>query len=170
MVALCVVPLAFAHPERTPAVPLPHLSAALPPSLLKAGRIAVQLALIVAVCLLGDRLAALLPIDVPGNICSMVLLLAFLLTGVVKAENIQDAADFLLKHMAVFFVPAGVAVMGSYSVLAGSIAKLLLVCLLTTVLVFFVTSLTVTLTMRALERRDAREAAAVPASLAVEED
>ena len=119
----------------------------------------MQLALIVSVCLAGDKLSEVLPIDVPGNICSMVLLLAFLLGGVIKMESISDAADFLLDNMAVFFVPAAVAVMGVYSVIENVILKLVVVTLLTTVIVFFVTSFTVTFVSGLMARAERRRAA-----------
>lgn len=122
----------------------------------KAGRILLQLGLILAICLAGDQVSALLPVDVPGNICSMVLLLAFLLGGVIRMENIADAANFLLDNMAVFFVPAAVAIMGSVDLLAGNILKLVLICLITTVLVFFVTSFTVSTVANLMARREAR--------------
>lgn len=126
----------------------------------KAGRIVLQLGLILAVCLAGEKISEMLPIDVPSNICSMVLLLVFLLGGVIRMESISDAADFLLDNMAVFFIPAAVAIMGSVDLLAGNILKLVLICLITTVLVFFVTSFTVSTVANLMARREERAAAA----------
>lgn len=122
----------------------------------RAGRIVLQLALIWAVCLAGEKVADVLPVDVPGNICAMVLLLVFLISGVIRMESISEAADFLLDNMAVFFIPAAVAIMGSVDILAGSIIKLVVICLITTVLVFFVTSFTVSAVAGLLARRETR--------------
>lgn len=122
----------------------------------KSMRIILQLGLIVAVCLSGEQISHVLPIAIPSNICSMLLLLVFLVGGVLKIENIGEASDFLLDHMSIFFIPAAVAIMGSVSLLAGNILKLVLICLITTVLVFVVTSFTVSGTMRlmaAMQRR-----------------
>lgn len=126
----------------------------------RAFRVCMQLLLIYAVCLTGEKLASLVPIGVPGNIVSMILLLVFLLSGVIRMESIGLAADFLLDHMAVFFVPAAVSIMGSFDLIAPNLLKLLAVCLITTVLVFFVTSYTVSATMRLM----ARAGHGVPAS------
>lgn len=123
----------------------------------KAWRITLQLALIMAVCLAGEKIADVLPIDIPGNICSMILLLLFLVSGVIRMGSIKDAADFLLDNMAVFFIPAAVAIMGSFDLLAGNIIKLVAICLITTVLVFFVTSFTVSTVANLMARREARK-------------
>ena len=124
----------------------------------RAARIVLQLALIGAVCLAGEKVASALPIDVPGNICAMVLLLVFLVSGVIRMESISDAANFLLDNMAVFFIPAAVAILGSFDLLAGNVVKLVVICLVTTVLVFFVTSFTVSTVANLLARRERRGA------------
>ncbi len=125
----------------------------------KAARIILQLGLIVAVCLAGERLSDLLPVDVPSNICSMVLLLVFMVGGVIKMECISDAADFLLDNMAVFFVPAAVAVMGVFDQIEDVLVKLVAITFLTTIIVFFVTSFTVSTVANLMARREARRQA-----------
>lgn len=127
-------------------------------------RVILQLGLIVAVCLAGEKIASVLPINIPGNICSMLLLLVFLAGGVIRMESIGDAANFLLDNMAIFFIPAAVAIMGSFDLLAGNILKLVLICLITTVLVFFVTSFTVATVANLMERRRTHAAATSSAS------
>ena len=134
----------------------------------KTCRIALQLGLILAICFTGEKLSGVLPIDIPSNICSMVLLLVFLISGVVRMDSISEAADFLLDHMAVFFIPAAVAIMGSFDLLAGNIVKLVVICLITTVLVFFVTSFTVSTVANLMARRTIRAQAASPAPSAPE--
>ena len=130
----------------------------------KTVRIVLQLGLILAICFAGEKLSEVLPVDIPSNICSMVLLLVFLASGVVRMDSISDAADFLLDHMAVFFIPAAVAIMGSFDVLAGNIVKLVAICLITTVLVFFVTSFTVSTVANLMARHAAKAPAAAAPS------
>ncbi len=126
----------------------------------KAFRIILQLGLILAICLAGEQISEVLPFDFPSNICSMLLLLLFLVTGVLKMDNISEAADFLLDNMAIFFIPAAVAIMGSVDLLAGNILKLVIICLITTVLVFFVTSYTVSGVAKLMARIESRRASA----------
>ena len=126
----------------------------------KAVRIFLQLGLIITVCLAGEQLSNLLPVDVPSNICSMVLLLVFMLGGVIKMECISDAADFLLDNMAIFFVPAAVAVMGIFDQIEDVLVKLVIITFLTTIIVFFVTSFTVSTVANIMARGEERKAAA----------
>ena len=124
----------------------------------KVWRIVLQLGLIIAVCLAGEQISDMLPIDVPSNICSMVLLLVFMLGGVIKMECISDAADFLLDNMAIFFVPAAVAVMGIFGQIEDVVIKLVLITFLTTIIVFFVTSFTVSTVANLMARSEVRAA------------
>jgi holin-like protein len=67
---------------------------------------------ILLICqLLGELISRVLQVPIPGNVLGMVLLLAALLLGLIKLAWVEEAAELLLKHMAMFFVPAGVGVM-----------------------------------------------------------
>ena len=59
----------------------------------------------------GEGLATLFALPIPGNVIGMALLLAALGAGWIKVEWLQEAAELLLSYMALFFVPAGVGVM-----------------------------------------------------------
>ena len=114
----------------------------------------VDLAIVVAVYAAGCALASVLPIHLPGNIVGMVLLLVLLGTGLLKARHVGDACDCLLDNMSLFFIPAGVAILGCVSLLEGNAAKFALVCVVTTVLVFLATSYTVMLVSRLLAKHN----------------
>lgn len=108
-----------------------------------AGHFAIQLAFLLGVCYVGNAVSATLPVSVPGNIVSMTLLLTLLVSGIVDASRIKLVSDFLLKYMPVFFIPAGVTILGCLPLIQGRIPQFILVCLITTVMVFLSTSLTV---------------------------
>ena len=55
-----------------------------------------ELALIFGICLVGEGVAALLPVTFPASVISMVLLMVLLLTGVVKDRHIQKVSHFLV--------------------------------------------------------------------------
>jgi len=61
--------------------------------------------------LLGELISRTSGVPIPGNVIGMALLLAALACGLVKVAWIEEAAELLLSHMALFFVPAGVGVM-----------------------------------------------------------
>jgi holin-like protein len=52
-----------------------------------------------------------LDLPIPGNVLGVVALFLLLLSGVLKLQHVQDAADFLLKHLVFFFVPVAVGLM-----------------------------------------------------------
>lgn len=64
--------------------------------------------------LLGEVLARLLHLPVPGPVIGMVLLFAFLLLrhrdGEPPPEQLERVSDALLGHLGLLFVPAGVGV------------------------------------------------------------
>lgn len=103
----------------------------------------LQIGLVFGICLLGQIVAALLPIAFPGSVISMVLLFLLLLFKVVRVDHIQKKADFLLKNMAFFFIPAGVGIVAQFDAIKNSIPALLVVVVLTTVLTFGSTALVV---------------------------
>ena len=86
----------------------------------------------------------------------MGLLLTCLVTGILKRKHVGMACDYLIDNMSIFFVPAGVGIMGCVSLLQGAAAlKFAFVCIVTTVLVFLSTSATVVLVQRLMEKRAA---------------
>ena len=94
----------------------------------------------------------LLPFPFPASVIGMVLLFVLLATGLLKLEHVREKADFLLANMAFFFLPAGVSVMNYFDVLSSALVPLLVICLVTTVLVFGATALSIKLTLRLMGR------------------
>ena len=103
----------------------------------------LQIGLVFGICLLGQIVAALLPIAFPGSVISMVLLFLLLVFKLVRVDHIQKKADFLLKNMAFFFIPAGVGILAQFDAIKNSIPALLVVVVLTTLLTFGSTALVV---------------------------
>lgn len=104
-----------------------------------------QLAIILVICFLGEVLNRLFNVPIPGNVIGMVLLLIALLTGIIKLESIENVTDFLLKHLAFFFVPAGIGVISSFDIIKSSLIPMLIVIILSTIIVIAVTGITVQL-------------------------
>jgi holin-like protein len=67
---------------------------------------------IIFICLLiGEGLAHLLRLPIPGNVIGMVTLTAALMLGIVRVEQVKPVADGLLKQLALLFVPPGVGLL-----------------------------------------------------------
>ena len=76
-----------------------------------------QFLIILAVSLLGEILKAALPLPIPASIYGMVFMFIFLLTGIIKLDQVKEAGKFLIEIMPVMFIPAGVGLMSSWGVL-----------------------------------------------------
>ena len=114
-----------------------------------------ELALIFGICLVGEGVAALLPVACPARVISMVLLMVLLLTGVVKDRHIQTASHFLVANMAFFFLPSFVGLLEHIELLKSQLVPLLLIIVLTTPVVYLITGWTVRLLM--LRHRNRKE-------------
>lgn len=114
-----------------------------------------ELALIFGICLVGEGVAALLPVAFPASVISMVLLMVLLLTGVVKDQHIQTASHFLVANMAFFFLPSFVGLLEHIELLKSQLVPLLLIIVLTTPVVYLITGWTVRLLM--LRHRNRKE-------------
>ena len=109
--------------------------------------ILTELSLIFALCLAGEGIAALLPVAFP-SVISMLLLMALLLTGVVKERRIQTVSRFLVTNMGLFFIPSLVGTMEYVEVLRAQALPFLAVTFLTTPVVYLAAAWTVQLLMR----------------------
>lgn len=69
----------------------------------------VGFAVLVLLQLLGNWLARLAHIPVPGSVIGMVLLAAGINLGVIPRRLVRAAAELLVRHLALLYVPAGVA-------------------------------------------------------------
>ncbi|WP_026663590.1 CidA/LrgA family protein [Butyrivibrio proteoclasticus] len=98
-----------------------------------------QFLIILAVSLMGEICKAYLPLPIPASIYGMVFMFIFLLTGVIKLEQVKDAGKFLIEIMPVMFIPAGVGLMSSWSVLQ---SVLLPVSVITVITIFTVMAAT----------------------------
>lgn len=107
-----------------------------------------ELALIFVICLLGELIAAILPIAFPASVISMILLMILLLCGVVKEGQIRTVSNFLVVNMGIFFVPAVVGTIEFQDVLIPQLLPFVVVVAVTTPAVYAVTAWTVQILMR----------------------
>ena len=99
--------------------------------------------IILGIYLLGELLAGSLNLPIPGNILGMIILFVLLCTKIVKVDNISNVTNFLLNHLAFFFIPAGVGLMTSIGIIKSTWLQLLIVCLSTTIIIIGVTGIIV---------------------------
>ena len=74
--------------------------------------ILLQVALLLIVNQAGYAVVTALHLPVPGNLLGMLLLLALLVSGLLPLRSIEAGASLLIRHLAFFFVPITVGLMG----------------------------------------------------------
>lgn len=114
-----------------------------------------QFSIILFISFLGEILHTLIPLPVPASVYGLVLMLAALVTGILKLGQVRETAAFLIEIMPVMFIPAGVGLMESWSSLQPVWLPVILITIVTTVLVMAVTG-KVTQAMIGKEKKDER--------------
>jgi holin-like protein len=115
----------------------------------------LQICLIVLFSWLGQAVAQLLGLPVPGGVIGMAIVLALLATRRLRVRNVRRGASWLLGEMLLFFVPAVMSLLDHREFLGVLGLKLLAVILLGTALVMAGTALTIDLCYRWMNRRAA---------------
>lgn len=113
----------------------------------------IQLLIIFAVCFVSEGISAVLPFTLPASVISIIMLLLLLAFRLVKPEKLKDVSNFLLDNMALFFIPVVSGMMQYKDVLFANFWAIILICLLTTPLVFFVTGHVVQLTVKLIRKK-----------------
>lgn len=109
-----------------------------------------QLVLIIAFTLIGSLISYLLGLihfPFPGSLIGMILLFIFLLTGLVKVDNIGDVGQFFIDNMGIFFVPASIAILKQVELISTIWWKLLIIILGAFLISFTATYYSVKLTL-----------------------
>lgn len=112
-----------------------------------------QVIILFLICCAGDVVSYFLPIPFPGSVIALIMLFIMLLAGWVKTEQIGDVSDFLLQNMSLLFIPSTVSIIAYTDVLKNILVPFLLICLVSTVLVFVMTAYTVKLILFITEKR-----------------
>ena len=91
---------------------------------------------ITAFTLAGELLQRLIPLPVPASVYGLVLLFAALCTGVIKQEQLKDAAGFLISILPHLFVPTAVGILGNWPMIKDDVIPILLLALVCRVVTF----------------------------------
>lgn len=91
----------------------------------------------------GSVIKNLLGLPIPETVYAMIILFTLLYTGVVKYDAIEEFASVLLGTMAMYFIPPAVGLVNSYPLIADKIIPFIIIAVVSTLLTFISTSLTV---------------------------
>lgn len=94
-----------------------------------------QFLVILVITFTGEILNYFIPLPVPASIYGLIILLAALISGVVKLDMVKDTAVFLIEIMPLMFIPAAVGLMDSWSILRPIWIQVSVIIVVSTVLV-----------------------------------
>ena len=98
---------------------------------------------IIFLCLaFGELLVSLTKVRFPAPLIGMLTLVCLLKTGWVKIEWVRDVSDFLLRHLGLFFVPPGVALMLYFDLIEAELLPIAVATVVSTLAVLAVTAWT----------------------------
>ncbi|RON54712.1 CidA/LrgA family protein [Pseudomonas frederiksbergensis] len=111
-------------------------------------RLIAELAVLLAIYLLGCQVAVWLSWPIPGGVIGMALLLLAFAFGWVKPAALQMGAGLLMAEMLLFFIPALMSLLDYGGLLRDDGWRILLVIGVSTLMVMLVTAFTVELVVR----------------------
>ena len=110
--------------------------------------------LIFTINYVGILLSKILHLPLPGTIVSLLLLFLMLQFKVLKLEKIENAGNFLLLNMTIFFMPPTVKIIDSYELLEKDLFKIIVIIIVSTFLTMGITGKVVQLMIDLKEREE----------------
>ncbi|MFZ2644759.1 MAG: CidA/LrgA family protein [Trichococcus flocculiformis] len=114
-----------------------------------------QFAVIIAISAISELLAIFIPLPIPASIYGMSLLFLLLMTGVLKLQQVENAANLLLGIMPALFVVSGAGLITSYGQIAENFLSWVAVNIGSTIMILATTGL---LAQGMIRRKKAKEA------------
>ncbi|MEM9087993.1 MAG: CidA/LrgA family protein [Cyanobacteria bacterium P01_F01_bin.53] len=103
--------------------------------------------------LVGEVISGVFHIPIPGPVLGMLFLFLTLLARGQSADSLDSAANVLLGHLSLLFVPAGVGIMVHFERLSREWLPISLTLVVTTAMTMAVTATIMQLSTRTLVRR-----------------
>lgn len=117
-----------------------------------------QIGLIFSIYLGSETVSKLLPFSLPGSVISLIVTAVLLAANIMKEEDIRETADFLLKIMAMLFVPAGIGVVEDFSSVQGQLWKIIVIVIAALVITFSGSYFVASLVQKITKRRERKYA------------
>ncbi len=102
-------------------------------------KIICQCAVILGFLAIGELLGWLTGVKLPSSIIGMLLLTLCLQIKLVKLKQVEIVANFLVKNLAFFFIPPGIALMLHLGIIKAQIVPIVVASVVSTVVVFMIT-------------------------------
>ena len=110
--------------------------------------------LILVINYVGILISTVLHFPLPGTITALLLLFLLLQFKILKLEKIENAGNFLLLNMTIFFMPPTVKIIDSYELLEKDLFKIIVIIIVSTFLTMGITGKVVQLMIDFKERKE----------------
>ena len=118
---------------------------------------AKQFIIILLISLVGEILNRVIPLQVPASIYGLVILFICLKTKLIKLSSIREAGKFFIETLPILFVAPGVAIIGAMDEFKKYWWQLLIITVISTLAVFFISGHVTQLIIRLSEKRRAKK-------------
>ncbi|HLR64417.1 MAG TPA: CidA/LrgA family holin-like protein [Pseudogracilibacillus sp.] len=105
-------------------------------------KIILQISVLFIYYLAGSWIQKTLNLFVPASVIGLLLLFASLSLKIYPFKWIEDGAQFMTKHIILFFIPSTVGIIGYFSLFAGKGIFLVLITLISTIMVMVISGKT----------------------------
>lgn len=102
-------------------------------------KILKQCLLLFGILAMCKWIAPLLPLPIPSTVLAMLVLLLLLGFKIIRPEQLQDTASFLVQHITLFLIPAALAFVAQLDTLASVWLPLVLIAIVSGVVIMVVT-------------------------------
>lgn len=121
-------------------------------------KIISQLGIIFGIYWASQIIEAFLPFSFPASVIGILLLLALLIPGILKAESIREAAEFLTGNLTFFLLPVCASIMNYVDLIGANLVPFFVICTVSTFVTFFVVYFTVRQVTRMMNKKGGEEA------------
>ena len=98
-----------------------------------------QFLIIITISFIGELLSILLPFPIPASVYGLIIMLICLFTKIIKLNQIEDIANWLIIIMTLLFVPSAVSLINVDDTLLQDILIISVITLVSTIIVMIVT-------------------------------
>lgn len=107
--------------------------------MLKIVNLVIQIILLYIIYLIGVWIQETLHLFIPGSIVGMLLLFILLCTNMIKINWFDTGAQWLIKHLPLFFLPVTVGIITFFHIFEGKGFFILVIVIVSTFLVMITT-------------------------------
>ena len=100
-----------------------------------------QFLIIISVTFAGELAHILFPFHIPSSIYGIFILLALMMSGIVKKRDIDGIVSFFLETLPVMFVPAATGIIRSWNDIKTVLGGAVVIITLTTVVIMAVSGI-----------------------------